>query len=897
MLRRLKLKLHALLHKREMESELDRELRFHLDKEIEKNLQGGMRLEEARAAALRSFGGVERVKEETRDVRGLRRVEMVWQDLRYGLRVLKKNPGFAAVAILTLALGIGANTAIFSVINAVLLRPLPYDQPGRLVAVLDSLPTVGFPRTGLSQMEYIRLRQESRSFEGLSVATLRGVTLTGGGEAELLTACIVSSNFFDTLHVKPALGRFFEPEEDLAGKSSVVVLSQGFWQRRFDSSVQAIGESIALNGNTFTVIGVLPPDFKSPLELQFGTSVEVWQPIGFTLTNLERGSHSLNAVGRLAPGATIQQARAESGMILGRVVSENPGYYPTGDGSVSTMVEPLQVTLVGDVRTALIVLLCAVISVLLIACANIANILLVRGEARQKEIALRTALGANQGQIIRQLLTESMMLSVAGGTAGLLLARWGLGAIIAINPGNIPRLAEISLDKTVLLFTVAVSLLAGIIFGIAPAVHSVKRDFHSALKEGGRGAGVTGGSRLRRALVVIETATAMLLLVGAGLLARSFWQLRRVQAGFEPSSLLTLRLSPPSSAYQDNRQITSLYEQLVERVQALPGVTAAGVADAIPISGNDDDTVVEHDDQQLELSSPDVSVTFRIVNPGYFRAMGLRLISGRLPAESDREGTLLVAAVNEKMARTQWPGENALGKRFRLLDAAPGQATTAYLTVVGIVGDAKNQALDEDPRQEAYVPLPQQAAAVGGIGPSRSLTMVIRTAVEPTSLISQVRQEVSSVDRNIPITRVRTMEQVLEAAVVQPRFNVILLVVFGVIALCLGAIGIYGVIAYTVAQRTHEIGARMALGATRGDVLKLVIRQGMELAVAGVAIGTAAALGLTRLMTGLLYGVGPTDPLTFAAIAVLLVLVAFVACFVPARRATKVDPIIALRYE
>jgi putative ABC transport system permease protein len=825
-------------------------------------------------------------------------MDNLWQDLQYGIRMLRKNLSFTAVVVLIIGLGVGANTAIFSVVQAVLLRPLPYEKPERLVTVIDSLPSIGFPRAGLSQLEYIRLRDESRSFAHVAVGNGASFTLTGAGEPERVPSAVVSSNFFEALGVRVAVGRNFQREEDLAGKNNVVVLSHGFWQRRLAASPSTIGDSLTLNGRSFTIIGVLPPDFKSPLEIQSGSRIELWVPFGFTLTNLNRGSHGLNVIARLRDDTAFEQAQAETSAIIGRVIQDNASFYPPGGGDFRTFLTPLHTNIVGDVRRALLVLLGAVAAVLLIACANVANLLLARGESRQKEMAVRAALGASRFRIVKQLLAESLLLAVIGGGLGLLLARWGLDGLIAINPGTLPRLEEISLDRRVLLFTLLVSLVTGLVFGLAPAWHAVKFDLHSMLKEGRRTSGApTGRSLLRKTLVVAEMALALVLLVGAGLLIRSFWQLQRVNTGFNPERLLTMQLSPPASAYQNNQQVVSLYEKFTAQIGTLPGVQSVAVADTVPISGSNSDTIMQIEGRPFDPSLTNISTDFRAVSPAYFRTMGVRLMNGRYFADSDQEGSVLVAIINQTLASKQWPNQDPLGQRLRLLDAPPDLATTPYLTIVGVVGDAKNRALSADTRQEVYLPLRQQAASLGTMGPRRTLSLGVRTTGDPTSLTNAIRQEVWAIDRNIPITQVRTMEQIMAAAVVQPRFYMLLLGIFAAVALGLGAVGIYGVIAYSVAQRTHEIGIRMALGAQTADVLKLVVGQGMRLALTGVGLGLISALALTRLMKSLLFGVSATDPVTFAAIALLLTGVALLACYLPARRATKVDPGVALRYE
>jgi len=819
----------------------------------------------------------------------------LWQDLRYGARLLLKQPGFTLIALLTLALGIGANTAIFSVVNAVLLRPLPYAEPDRLAFIYDSAPGFGIPKFGLMEAEFLRLRDQARALERVSLYTSTTLTLTGAGEPERVPSGTASGDFFTALGVPITLGRSFKLEEEPQGQGNVVILSHGFWRRKFAANPGVVGQALTLDGRSYTIVGVLPPSFKSPLELQSEQAVELWVPPGYNPAN-PCCSHDLSVVARLRGGQTLAQAQAETSTIMVGVRKDYPGGYPK-DGSKRTIVKPLQQEIVGELRRALWVLLAAVFFVLLIACANVANLLLARSESRQKEIAIRAALGAGRARIIRQLLVESLLLAVIGGVLGLLLASWGLGLLPVLGSEKIPRLQEIALDRWVLGFTLLMSLLTGAVFGLAPAFQAVKFDLQTALKEGGRtSASPKGRSRLRGALVVAEVALSLMLLVGAGLLIRSFWRLQQVDTGFRAERVLTMRLFPPASTYPNDRQVAAFYETLLQRVQSLPGVRDAAVAEGVPLGDRSGGTVMQTEGQPFEMN-PLNSAGWRVVSPSYFRTLGVRLLRGRFLEDSDQEQATPVAVVNETLARAHWPNEDPLGRRIRLLNRAPERATTVFLTVVGVAADAKNDGLTEAPRQEVYVPLSQRAAAIDGMGFERQMSLAVRTSVEPMNLANAIRQEVWALDRNIPITNVRTMEQILAAVTVQPRFNTILLGIFATVALILSGVGIYGVLSYSVTQRTHEIGIRIALGARPGDVLKLVVRQGMILTLFGIVIGLAASFALTRLMAGLLYDVSATDPATFALIALLLAAVALLACYLPARRATKVDPLVALRYE
>jgi putative ABC transport system permease protein len=818
------------------------------------------------------------------------------QDLRYGARMLLKKPGFTLIATLTLALGIGANTAIFSAVNAVLLRPLPYERPERLVALYTALPKLGYPRDGLTEAEFIRLRQENRSFAELAGwymferATLRGVS-----EPELVAAPFCTANFFRTLGVKVALGRDFNAEEEVEGKNKFVVLSHTFWQRKFAGDPAIIGRTLDLDDAGYTVIGVLPASFKAPMELRADTRTDLWRAIDLRPASPRRGNGYLGVIGRLRPGATLAQAQAEHQANNRREAIENPNWYPP---EIVGYILPLERAVAGDARLALLILLGAVAAVLLIACVNVANLLLVRGEDRQKEIAVRAALGASRGRIVRQLLMESLLLAALGGGLGLLLGVWGVDALLRIGPADIPRLAETSLDLRVTGFALLMSLLTAALFGLVPALRAVKFDLHTTLKEGGRSGAANSRSRLRRSLVVLETALAVVLLVAAGLLIRSVRELQRADMGFRSDHLLTMRLTPPNSAYPDNQRIAGLYEGLLARINTLPGVESAAVTDPLPPNGEGSSTIVEIEGRQFDMNNlTHMSVDFRTVSAGYFQTMGMRLLRGRLFTGADQEGATPVAIVNDSFARNHWPGEDPVGKRFRYLNTTPDKAKTRYLTIVGVVADAKNRAFADAAWLEAFIPLAQHAVTYGRTDFQRDFNLVARTTADPSILATTTQREAREIERDFIISQVKTMDDVVGAAFTQPRFNMILLGAFAMLALALGAVGIYGVIAYTVAQRTHEIGLRMALGAQSREVLKLVVAEGMKFALAGVGIGLLASFALTRLMRTMLFGVSATDPLTFSAIAVLLSVVALLACYIPARRAAKVDPMIALRCE
>jgi putative ABC transport system permease protein len=744
-------------------------------------------------------------------------------------------------------------------------------------------------------MEFVRLRNENQSFTNVGAYQSGTLTLTGAGEPERVRVTAVSDNFFSLLGVNPQLGRAFVAGEDEQSRSNVAMLSHEFWQNHFAANSNVLNQAVTIGGTSTTIIGVLPPGFESPADLQNGTHAQVVIPLGLNLASLNLGSHGVNTIGRLRDGVSSSQAASETSLIINRVVKENATYYPS-DGSFHSYLRPLHESIVGDVRLALLVLLGAVGLVLLIACANVANLLLARGEARQKEISIRAALGASRWRIIRQLLLESFILAVIGGVAGLLLAWSSLDLLVALSPGNIPRLERIGLEPRVLIFTLGLSFITAFIFGLMPALHAAKTDLHSTLKATGRTATSTRG-RLGQFLVVTEVALAMLLMVGAGLLIKSFRRLEHVDTGLRTDHVLTMRFSLPASAYQKSQQIVSFYDRVLDQTKSLPGVEAVAVTDALPLSGNDNDTMMEIENRPFDEKGLAMSTDFRVVTPDYFRVIGAQLRRGRIFSETDHEGAPLVALINESIARNHWPNEDPIGKRIRLLDAPPAKATTSFMTIVGVVANTKNRGLAAETRQEIYVPLRQHGASIAALGLRRGANLTVRTSVEPLSVASAVKEQVWTVDRNVPIANVQTMEQVIQAGVVQQRFYTIMLGIFALVALALGAIGIYGVISFSVGQRTKEIGIRMALGARGLDILRLVIRNGLGLTLIGIVLGIAGALALTRVLATLLFEVSTTDPFTFAAVALVLVSAALLACYIPGRRATKVDPLVALRYE
>jgi putative ABC transport system permease protein len=803
-------------------------------------------------------------------------MERLKQDLQFGLRMLAKNPAFTAVVVLALGIGIGATTAIFSVVNAVLIRALPYGDPERIVMVWMDNPKLNLDQDFHSYPNYADYRDQNQTFEEVAAFNDRSFNLTGAGEPERLIGAWSTANLFRVLGTDPALGRAYTVEEEEPGKDLVVVLSHGLWQRRFGGDPDIIGQQVSLNGANRTVIGVMPAHFAFPRK-----ETEVWVPLAIN-QNIRnaRGAFYLKAVGRLRPGVSLEQARADMETIASRLRQEYDYLSTYGVNLVG-----LHDQIVGNVRPALLVLFGAVAFVLLIACANVANLLLARAAAREREIAIRTALGAGRGRIVRQLLTESVILSLAGGAVGLLLAVWGLDVLVALSPQDIPRLDQVGIDGRVLGFTLIVSLLTGFIFGLVPAFQASKPDLNESLKEGGRGStGGIHGTRVRSTLVVFEIALSLVLLIGAGLMIRSFQRLQDFNLGFNPDRLLTLKVQLAGSQYMQAGQVTGFFDRLLERVESLPGVVSAGAVSSVFLSKTPNSTTFSLEGRPDPPPAEDIEVPFDTVSPAYFRAMGIPLLAGREFDHRDVLDAPGVVIINDTFARMYFPGEDPIGRRFKYRgDRNP------WLTIVGVVSDMRRTGFDSEVRPETFLPYAQF--------PDERMTLVVRASSDPAGLIGAIRSQVSEIDSAQAIYDAKTMDEWLGEMTSQRRFNMLLLAIFSAVALILAAVGIYGVISYSVTQRTHEIGVRIALGAARRDVLKLVVGQASKLTVAGLGAGLVAAFGLTRLMASLLYEVSATDPITFAIIPVVLAVIALISSYLPARRAAKTDPMIALRYE
>ena len=884
-LSKLRRRVRLLVRHPDVEHEMDEEMRFHLEMEREELRRQGARDEDARRRALRDFGGLERYKEEARDARGGRWIDDTAQDLRYAMRVLRRSPGFTATAVLTLALGVGANTAIFSVVDAVLLRPLPYAQPEQLVQINSERK--GTASTA-SPRDFLDWRSSARSFTAMAASFESTVNHTGACSAssgpcepERLTQARVSANLFDLLGVRPEVGRAFAAGEDERSAPMVVVLSDALWRRRFAADPAIVGRTILLDGAPTTVIGVAPPDMHYP------SAVDLWLTTRFDPSDIaesSRGARWVHVVARLAPGVTAERAQAEMATIARGIEQRDPKH--NAGWGVRTRL--LHDEIVGDVRKPLLVLLGAVGFVMLIACANVASLTLGRTAAREGELAVRAAMGAERGRITRQILTESMALSLVGGVAGLALALAGTRALVALAPADIPRLDAVRVDGTVLAFALVITALAGALFGIVPALQAASADLHARLRAGSRTGGArTRSSRARRVLVVSEVSLAIVLLAGAGLLIRSFARLRDVDPGFRTDGVSTFTVTLSPVKYPREDQQLAFSRALLERVRQLPGVQVAGITFGLPLSTTAFRLTFEIPGRAPASATDEPRAQFRVASPDYFRTLGIPLLRGRSFDDRDRAGSVPVALISQETARRYWPGESPIGQRVVTGWRRGGQRLQGE--VIGVVGDVRQFGLDDTPTPHVYMASDQW--------PLDEITMVMRSTTPPTATLAAARAVVRELDPELPMYDVAPLAAMVADSLGQRRFYLMLLATFAGVALLLAAVGIYGVIAYAVQQRSREIGIRVALGATRENVLSMVLRDGLVLVLAGVAIGTLGAVALTGVLRTLLYDVSATDPVTFVVVPLLLLATGLLACAIPARRAVRLDPMLSIRGE
>lgn len=892
-LRRFLARLRSLPTRQQDDQRLKEEIAEHIALQTADNLRAGLPLAEARRQALLKFGAVQSMKEDYRSERRFLFLDALAQDIRFAFRMLAKSPGFTTVAILTLALGIGANTAIFSIVDAVLLRPLPFKNPSRLVMLWEGIPEIGFPKVTGSAPDIMFYKAQQKSVDSVGTFQNEQLDISGGtGEPERIVAARASASLFPLLGVSPLIGRTYTKAEDKS-RANVVLLSYGLWQRRYASNPGIVGETVDLGRVPYTVLGVMPKSFVFPLPGPPGndTPAEIWVPMAFSDAELTGwGNHFNNSVVcRLKPGVTLAQAQAEATLISGDLMKQYPAALVKAfpNARVRLILSSFHAEAVGSVQTLLLVLMAAVGLVLLIACANVATLLLSRAASRSKEIAIRRALGASRSRLVRQMLTESLVLALSGGALGVLIAFWGTDGLLSRVPSSIPLPAGVSMGGSVLAFVAAICCITAVVFGVAPAFQASAVSLRGSLQEGGRGGTPSQARRrLQDVFVATEFALALVLLVGAGLLVRSFAKLLTTNPGFRPDHVLTLNVPLPNQAYPNAAQVREFYQQALQQTSALPGVKSAGISTDLPFNGNETDAV------QVEGKAgdnPGVRVSW--VLGDYFSTMGIPLLRGRAFTPEDRAGSQPVAMVSAGAAKALWPGQDAIGKRLTV--------GGGLQLVVGIVDDVNDGRLADKPQPHVYIPYLQVPDVfLGGTDNQlRAMYFAVRTAGDPARLTSAVIGQIHSLDRDLAIGKVHTMDQGLSESVAGPRFDTSLLGIFSLAALFLAAIGIYGVLAYTVTQQTHEIGVRVALGAQRRDVMRFVLAQGARLAVVGIVIGLLAAFGLTRWMASLLYGVSASDPLTFALVSVALFAVALLACYIPARRAMKVDPLVALRYE
>jgi putative ABC transport system permease protein len=873
--------LRSVMRRNNVEQELGSELRFHIERQTEENLAAGMSPQEARRAAMREFGGIEQVKEDCRDARRTNYLENFLNDVRFGLRMLRKSPSFTFFAVAVLALGIAANSAIFSIADNVLIRPLPYRDTNRLVMVWEDASAYDFPKNTPAPGNFNDWRARTQVFEDMAAIADASLNLTGDGNPEDLIGKRVTANLFSVLGVTPTLGRDFRTDDDLAGSPHVAILSHGLWLRRFGGDPQIVGKEIILNFERCTVIGVMKRGVQFP-----DRETELWVPTRFTTQQLtNHGNHFLQVVAKLKPGVPLRTANANLAIIAAQVEKENPD----SNAKVGAFAVPLREELAGDVRPAILMLVGAVCFVLLIACANVANLLLSRATGRRRELAMRLALGATRGRVIQQMLTESILLALLAGAVGLLLSIWGTKFLATLIPAGIAPMAGTGVDARVLLFTLVISLSTGILFGIIPASRVSQFKLTYSLKQGGGQSGVgSGGHRLRDALVVCEVALAIVLLSGAALLIRSLQNLYHLDPGFRADHVLIMRTPLPRQKYEAFAPRTAFYDQVLAKVEAIPGVVAAGYTTWVPLTNSGGATGITIEGKPEPAPGDILIPNTRIISLDYMKTLRIKLVEGRAIEEGDGAGKLPVALINQTMARNYWPGENPIGKQFKV---GAYKNKSPRITVIGIVGDVHQAGLDVPARAEMYLPYQQQDF---GYEPEY---LAVRTSGDPMALAEIARQQVWAVDKEQPVAGVMPLEDLVDENLSSRRMQASLLGGFAGLALLLVTLGIYAVLSFAVTQRTQEIGVRVALGAQPRDVLRMIFAQGFKLFLIGAAIGLAAAFALSRALVHLLYGVSAYDPASFAIVTILLAAVALLACYIPARRATRVDPLIALRYE
>ncbi|MCU1260603.1 MAG: hypothetical protein JWO80_3488 [Bryobacterales bacterium] len=877
------LRLRSLFGKSLVERELDRELRFHLDQQTQENLARGMTADEARTSSMRSLGGLAQIQEECRDMRRTNQLETIWNDLRYAVRTLGRTPRFTVVIVLTLALSIGANSAIFSVIQGVLLRPLPYSHPDRLVRI--HFNSDNFAKFPLNPNDFLDFRARNRTFESMAAITRQDQQLSGVGDPVRLRGFRVSAGYFRMLGLSPARGREFSTEDELPGHGRLAILSDRVWRTRFASDPGIVGRTITLNAQSFSVVGVMPPGTQHPGNnfhaVADGDTVDLWYPYTFDNDPNDRRSHFMDGIGRLKRGVSPEQGNADLSAVLLQLIREHPA-----EKGWRVLVVPLYQEVVGRTQHMLLVLLGAVGLLLLIACVNAANLLLARSSARVREIAVRAALGAARARIVRQLLTESLLIALAGAALGTLLAMGGLRELVSFLPAGFPRAAEIRLDSGVFAFTLVVAVLTGLLFGLVPALAASRTNLQQSLRESGRGASGSGRQlRLRNLLVIGETALACVLLIAAGLMLHSFVNLLDADPGFRPQQVLTASIALPFEHYRDGPRIVRFYEQLIARLESLPGVQSAGAGIDLPWTGYDGNAGFALEGRSAEYNDK-ATARYHAASPDYFQTLGIPLLRGRFFTGHDDRDAQGVLIVNEAMAKRYWPGEDVVGKRVTFR-SVPQEKD--WFPIVGVVRDIKDQADSSTARPAFWLPLAQS--------PEKAMSVAIWSNSDPALLTEQLRRTVRQLDPGLALADVRFMNQIAGEAVSSQRFALFLIGLFAVLALVLAVIGIYGVISYSVNQRMPEFGMRVALGARPWDLMRLIVGEGLRLSVAGAATGLLCAAGLTRVLESLLYGVSGRDPVTFAAVALLALITTTLACYLPARRAADADPMRSLRAE